>query len=242
MKISGLETTCILDYFMEIKELSGYYFGKEAKKLKAKAEKEEFNSPTFVQKNLSSMVDASIVFIIRFLTSSVLISLWYKIKLHDVFASIDFQSETKEQIFSKLVQFGIIYEFILFTFIIIFTGGLYYIFMYASKWRATLGCILLDVKLIRKKTKERISLARSFARYSLCLMPILFLVLIIYKVYFRDVDLLFILAVFASAFWYDLSLVFRVHQGVPDLICNTIFISTRPPKKKFSFKDFKIFN
>jgi uncharacterized RDD family membrane protein YckC len=227
---------------MEIKELSGYYFGKEAKKLKAKTEKEEFNTPTFLQKNLSSIVDVAIVFVMRFLASSILVSLWYAFKLKDIFASIDAEIETKEQIFSKLMQFGIIYEFIIFSFIIIFTGGLYYILMYASKWNATLGCILLDLKLIRKKTKVRISLARSLLRYLLCLMPIFFLTLIIYKVYLKDLDFLFILCIFASAFWYDLSMIFRIHQGVPDLICNTILISTRPPKKKFSFKNFRIFN
>lgn len=225
-------------YFMEIKELSGYYFGKEAKKLKAKAEKEEFNSPSFVQKNLSSLVDAGIVAIIRFLVSSVLISIWYKIKLKAFFASINFEIETKEQIFSKLMQSGIIYEFIIFTIIFISAGGLYYVIMYASKWNATLGCILLDIKLIRKKTKGGISLARSCVRYLLCLIPIFLLLFIIRKIYLRDLDLLFILAAFTSAFWYDMSLIFRIRQGMPDLISNTIFISTRPPKKKFSFKLF----
>lgn len=219
---------------MEIKELSNYSFGKQAQK--EKMQKEKIIKPTFMQKNLSSLIDMGIVFVIRFLATSILAFLWYSFRLKDVFSTLDFAKDTQEHIFSVLVRFGILYEFVVFAVVIILTGGLYYVIMFSSKWGATFGCKIMDLKIVNRKTGGYISFLRSFARYLLCLVPLFFLTLILYKFYTKDVDITVIFLVLLSAFWYDLSTVFRINRGVPDIISGTILVSTRPPKKPSGVK------
>ena len=220
---------------MDIKELSKYSFGKDAEDLKKKHKHEEsLKKPTFFQKNISSILDFIVVFVIRFIASAVLGIIWYNLRLKEIFEKANFH-QTKA--FETLIKLGVFYDFAVFATIVIFTGGIYYIVFYSSKLSATLGCIVCDVKLVDKKTGGRISLFRSFIRYILCLMPLFFMMIVAIKYYQRSIDLTFVILTFASVVWYDLWMIFRIEGGVPDLITRTVLISTKARKPR----RFKIF-
>lgn len=212
---------------MDIKDLTDYNFGKTAQSHK-KTEEARFR-PSFIQKNLSSIIDGIVVFVIRFVIAVVFGYAWYSLRLKEVFSHIDF---TKPDFFDILLKLGIVYEFIIFAFFIIISGGFYYIVLYSTKFSATLGSMLFNLKLVDKKTGARVSFFRSFLRYLLCLMPLFFIYIIVVKYYRRDLDIVFLILVFASVIWYDLWMILRIQGGVPDLIIGTKFVSTKPRIKK----------
>jgi uncharacterized RDD family membrane protein YckC len=221
---------------MDIKELSGYNFGEEAEKAKRESIKSNMRKLSFSQRTFSYSIDFLIVSVIRFLASSILAAIWYNAKFKKLVETNGFDPERALEFF---IKYDVIYDFVVFTIIILFTGGLYFVFFYASKWGTTIGGMLLDIKLVIKKNGERVNLGRSFMRYILCLVPLFCICWIGIKYYNKSFDLLFILLFIFSALWYDLSIILRLPQGIPDLLTGTVFISTKEIKKKDSLQNKK---
>lgn len=215
---------------MEIKELESYSFGNELKKIKQEQNALVENRVGFFQKNVAALVDFAIVIVIRMLIGSIIAAVWYKVKIKNIA-----QKVTDENVVQFIISNNILYDIAIFTVVVTFLGGLYYIFMYSSRFEGTVGCLLFDMKMVKKSDLTRVSILRSIARYTLFVFPIVFIILIAIKIYFKSFDLLFILLALGAIFWYDIPFFTRMKQTVPDLICGTILISTKKRRTSYSF-------
>lgn len=223
---------------MEIKDLECYSFGKEAEKRRLESiSRAAPNRPGFVQKNLACFVDFIIVLVIRLITALILTLLWYKFKMKEVLVN---NTINESHIMDFILKFGIIYDVFSLTLIAVFVGGMYYIVSFSLKSASTVGCFLFDMKLVDRKTGNHVSFIKSLIRYILFTFPVFFLVILIWKFYKGDFDILFIILFILTVVWYDLSIITRSRQSIPDIICNTGFISTRIKKRSiFKFPFFK---
>jgi uncharacterized RDD family membrane protein YckC len=213
---------------MEIKELSDYNFGKQ----KPKDDDLYTYQPSFYQKNVASIVDTIVVFVIRAIFATLLITIWYKFKIAN---SISFEELQGADPFKYLLETKIIRDIIVILILTILFGGLYYAFFFSSKYNATLGCILMDIKLIHKDANVKISFLRSFARYLLYLMPILFVCIIVIQYKTRNIDISTVVLMFLIFFWYDNGVVLKGFTGMPNFLTQTNLTSNKKRKKPFSF-------
>jgi uncharacterized RDD family membrane protein YckC len=213
---------------MEIKELSNYNFGKQ----KPKDDDLYTYQPSFFQKNVASIVDTIVVFVIRAIFATLVITIWYKFKIAN---SISFEELQGAEAFKHLLETKIIRDVIVILILTILFGGLYYAFFFSSKYHATLGCILMDVKLVHKDADRKISFLRSFARYFLYLMPILFVFIIVIQYKTRNIDISTIVLMFLIFFWYDNGIVLKGFTGMPNFLTQTNLTLNKKRKKPFSF-------
>lgn len=224
---------------MEIKDLEGYSLSNGLTKKVAVKTEIDITKPGFIQKNLTSLVDFTLVLLLRIIISIFLVFIWYAVKIKKIMVNY---SVNETNIGEFVLKFGILYDLALIAFLTVVMGGLYYIFFYASKRGATPGCRINNLKLVNKKEGGRISLAKSALRYFLYLLPAVFIIVILFKYYIKSFDIIFFALIILTMVWYDLSFFFRLRQSVPDIICGTILISSipiNPSSNKFSFFKFK---
>ena len=226
-----MEEKHLISVTMNLQELQNYSLSSE--KLTKNKALTGINQPSFIAKSMSSMVDTLIVTLIRVCIGMVVGAIFYTIKLKEIMPTINFQSPTLMQ---DLTQSGFLFYFGLIIIITILLGGMYFVLFISSKYSATLGQMLFDIKVVDRKTFQKISFFRSLVRYIAYLVPIALILLIIQKYLKQELDIIF-LAICAIVFlWYDFGMFLKIKIGMPDLLAKTILTSTKITKKKAKFK------
>lgn len=209
---------------MNIQDLDNYNVNQ---KTQHKDETLASKQPNLFTKSLSYFVDSTIVIIIRTFLALIVFSVMYKMGFKEILEQINFESKT---IIMDLYMIGFFKYIALLLIIVTIVGGFYYILFWSSSRGATLGCMIFKIQLIDKKTLKSVSIQKAIARYTLYILPVFFVLIILLKLFTGQTDAFFFILCLIVFLWYDFGIFLKIKIGVPDLLCNTMLISTKQKK------------